>query len=104
MKYEIQVYTKEIQLEHTNRIRFIVGINYALASIKQYMKEINKIMNFEEEIIEIKKDFTFKRDTKLKVLAFFYIEIKAKQINNQLTNLKHDNVQYISYKHTKVKE
>ena len=96
-KFDIQVYSKETDLEHTNHISFIIGINYTLASMKQYVKEINEMMEIDKGCIKIRKDFICEKDTKSKVFRIFCMESKAKEVNEVLTGLANKIIRYISY-------
>ena len=51
-------------------------------------------------MIEIKKDQIYKKGNKLKVLAVYYINLEAEEINNELLSLKNDSYKYMLYKYT----
>ena len=43
-------------MEYTRRIGFLAGLNIQLASVNDYVDEINKILNLDKGMIEIKKN------------------------------------------------
>ena len=91
-------------IEYVMRIGFIIGVKYKLASINKYAQEINKIIQVEDRVLEIRKDYTFERDVKPKVLVMYCIENKMKHIDKRLLGIKHDNIKYVSCKYTQVEE
>ena len=61
-KQKLKVMTKEIKIEYMYRNGFIVGPNIQLADTKKYIKEINKNINIDEGILEIRKNFMYEKD------------------------------------------
>ena len=49
-------------MEYTKRIGFLVGPYMQIAAPTRYVNEINKIVNLDEQLIEMRKKFICKRD------------------------------------------
>ena len=61
-------------------------------------------MNLEEEIIDIKKRFTYEKNTRSKVLTVYAIENEAQDVDERLCEIKSLRYTYVSYRNTTSKE
>ena len=53
------------------------------------------MIEIDEGCIEIRKDFTYEKDTKSKVFGIFCVELKAKEVDEVLIRLVHETIRYI---------
>ena len=60
-------------LEHTAKIGMILGLNLQFASKENYEEEIYKKIKYDERIVEIRKDITFKKDYKSQCIIIIAI-------------------------------
>ena len=84
----IQVESKKKCMEYIKKIRFLVGTYVQLASPDYYINEITNDMNLEEGIIDIKKRFTYEKNTRSKVLTVYAIENEAQDVDERLCEIK----------------
>ena len=82
-KNNIKITAKETDLVHVKRLGYILGPNVRLASPAHYVQDINKTAGLNHGIIEIKKQVTFERDVKSKVMMIYAIEEEAKEIDKK---------------------
>ena len=91
--------TKRIDIEHTQRVGFIIGPNIKVSSTERYEKEIMKsVEGLESGMIEIKKKNTFERDTKSKVFIVYALDNEAQYIDKQIHDTTFEGFQYLLYK------
>ena len=60
-------------LEHIVKIGMILGLNLQFASKENYEEEIYKKIKYDERIVEIRKDITFKKDYKSQCIIIIAI-------------------------------
>ena len=87
-KYNIHVSSKNTIMEYTNRIGFLTGTYVRIASPKYYIADLTKRLNIREKIIDVKKEYTYEKGQRSKVLVIYATEEKADQINEQLSTIK----------------
>ena len=96
----IHVMLKRTGLEYTKKIRFLSGTYVKLASLDYYINKIIEEMNLEDNTIDIKKRFTYERNTRSKVLTVYAIEEEAKEVDEKLCELVSPGYKYVSYRNT----
>jgi len=87
-------------LEYTSRVGFLSDTYVKLASLKYYIKDLNQKLQIKEGKIDIKKEYTYEKGQKSKVLTVYAITSEAKMINKKLCQIKFSHYKYISYKNT----
>jgi len=78
-KNNIKITAKETDLVHVKRLGYILGPNVRLASPAHYVQDINKTAGLNHGIIEIKKQVTFERDVRSKVMMIYAIRRRSKR-------------------------
>jgi len=76
-KYRIRISTKRMNMEYTKRIGFLTGPYVRIASPVYYLLDIKKKLKIDTEIIEVKKEYTYERGKRSKVLMVYAIESLA---------------------------
>ena len=79
---------------------FIVGSYIHLALSNNYTQQIESTIARDLKLIEIKKQMTFERKERSKVLAVDTVKSEAEDIDFAMVNLKFKNFRYLSYKHS----
>ena len=105
-KYKIGLNTKDSDLEHTKRIRIILGVHLKFASISWYKNHLEKKYNIEKGLIKLRKEKVYKRNYDSKCLVVYAIESAADSIDKKLKDIKdrqENTIKYISFKHTNSK-
>ena len=103
-KYLIKVSTKRTMMEYANKIGYLTGTYDKLAPVEYYMNDISRRLKLSEGIIDVKKEFTFERNIKSKVLAVYAIKSKASEINEEFSKLINTRCQFISCRKTSSEE
>ena len=96
--------SKNTIMEYTNRIGFLTGTYVRIASPKYYITDLTKRLNIREKIIDVKKEYTYEKGQRSKVLVIYATEEKADQINEKLSTIKSKRYRYVSYKKTTSEE
>jgi len=91
---------KDMMIEHTKRIEFIVSDNLKLVGTKQYLKNISMIIQINEVIIKMRQEVTYERDLRSKMLAIYYIKIVANKVDKKLIKDWYDFIKYILHRNT----
>jgi len=99
-KNQIKLSSKNTILEYTSRVGFLSDTYIKLASPKYYIKDLNQKLQIKEGKIDIKKEYTYKKGQRSKVLIVYTISSEAKTINERLCKAKFSRYKYISYKNT----
>ena len=97
---EIRIIKKNTGLEYTKKIGFLSGTYVKLASQDRYSKEITMEMKLQENTLDIRKEYTYERGHRSKVLAIYAVQDEAKEVDEILYNLKSPRYSYISYRQT----
>ena len=97
---KIKVSTKNTILEYTNKIGYLSDTYVKLASPKYYIDDLKEKLQIDEGLIDIKKEFTYEKGKRSKVLSVYAITSAAKEINEKLCIAKFSRYKYISYKNT----
>ena len=82
----LKLETKKTILEHTRKLGYIVGPHVKLASSENYTNQIESTIKINEGLIEIKKQTTFERKERSKVLAIYAVDSKASEIDFAMVN------------------
>ena len=61
-------------MEYAKTVGFLIGLCVKLASLKQYINELNERLTTEEGSIDTKKQFVCNKGSRLKVLVVYVIE------------------------------
>ena len=77
-------------LDHTVKIRIILGPNLKFASKENYEENIYQKLKYKERIVEIKKDVTFKKDYKSQCIVVIAILVEREHVDNDLQKMKWD--------------
>ena len=88
---KIRLQTKKTEMKFAKKVGYAVGPNVQLASPMEYAKEIQDLAHINQSLIEIKKEYTYERGQRSKVLVTHAIEQNAKEIDEILhgTMFKH---------------
>jgi len=97
-KYRIRISTKRMNIEYTKRIGFLTGPYVRIASSVYYFFDIKKKLKIGTGIIEVKKEYTYERGERSKVLMVYAIESLAQQIDKMFSNLELERYKYVSYR------
>jgi len=97
-KYNIHVSSKNTIMEYTTKIGFLTGTYVKIAAPKYYISDIKNRLAITNNVIEVKKEYTYDKGKRSKVLVIYAIENVADQIDEQLKNLKSKRYRYLSYK------
>ena len=85
-------------MEYTKRIRFLTGSYVRIVSPVYYLLDIKKKLKIGTGIIEVKKEYTYERGERSKVLMVYAIESLAQQIDKMFSNLELERYKYVSYR------
>jgi len=104
-KFCIKLETKKTDMEYTKRIGFVSSVYVQEASTDYYAKELTnqgtKVFGVKADgLLEVKKQFTFERGTKSKVLVVYAVESEADRVDQALMTGSFKHFQYVSYKRT----
>ena len=91
----IRITTKRTNMLYTKRIGFILGPYLKLASVTEYEKEMNKMLELQEGNIEVKKEFIYESNAKTKALVIYALENKAKELDYKLYSAENKHLQYV---------
>ena len=75
-------------MEYTNRIGFLTRTYVRIAAPKYYIADLTQRLNIKEKIIDVKKEYTYDKGQRSKVLVIYATEEQADQINEQLSTIK----------------
>ena len=75
-------------IEYAKRVGFSTCLYVKIASPKQYIKELNKYLEIDKGLIDVKKETKFERGSRSKLLVIYIIELKVKEIDKLLYLLK----------------
>ena len=89
---------KNTGLEYTKKISFLSGTYVKLALQDRYSNEITEEMNLQENTLDNRKEYTYERGNRLKVLTVYAVEAEAKEVDKMLCNLELPRYIYISYR------
>ena len=103
-KYLIKVATKRTTMEYVKKIGYLTGTYVKLASEEYYIKDISKRLKIPSGMIDIKKEYTFEKGKRSKVLSVYVIEKKALEINEECSKLTNNRYQFVSYRKTTSEE
>ena len=84
----ISISRKRTGLEYTKKVRFLAGTYVKLASVDYHIDEIIDKMELDSKSIDIKKRFTYERNSRSKALSICAVHEEADQIDNKLLKLK----------------
>jgi len=98
--YNIHISSKNTIMEYTTKIGFLTGTYVKIAAPKHYIKDIRQKLNVKDKIIDVKKEYTYDKGKRSKVLVVYATEESADQIDKQLGNIKSKRYRYVSYKRT----
>ena len=90
-------------LDHTAKIRIILGPNLKFALKENYEEDIYQKLKYKERIIEIKKDVIFKKDCKLQYIIVIATPAEREHADNDLQKMKWDGgngAKYISFQNS----
>ena len=103
-KYLIKVSTKRSDFEHVNKVGHLTGTHVKLASEEYYINDISKRLKLKDGTINIKKEHTYERGKRSKVLTVHVIQSKVATVTDQLSTLTNTRYQFISYRKTTSEE
>jgi len=84
-KNNLKLETKKTDMEFTKKIGFIIGPYVKVASTEFYSeKMVSKLKHFDGSI-ELKKQTTYEREMKSKVLVVYAVEEEANIIDTEIT-------------------
>ena len=75
-------------LDHTAKIEIILGPNLKFASKENYEKDIYQKLQYQERIIEIKKDVMFKKDYELQCIIIMVTLAERERVDSDLQRMK----------------
>jgi len=99
-KYLIKISTKRTMMEYANKIGYLTGTYVKLASEEYYINDISRRLKLSAGMLDIKKEYTFEKGKRSKVLTVYVIENKAREINDEFSKLINTRYQFISYRKT----
>jgi len=97
-KYHIHVSSKNTIMEYTTKIGFLTGTYVKVASPKYYISDLQRRLDINCNLIEVKKEYTYDKGKRSKVLVVYAIEKEAEKIDEMLKMLKTKRYRYLSYK------
>ena len=97
-KYNIRVSSKNTIMEYTTKIGFLTGPYVKIAAPKYYITDLKRKLDITNNLIDVKKEYTYDKGKRSKVLAVYAIEKEAENIDAQLKRLKSKRYRYLSYK------
>ena len=97
-KYHVKIEGKKTNKGFTKRIGFIVGPHVESASNEHYATQLVESINESMDVLEVKKQVTFDRKLRSKVLIVHGLEDEANRIDVELSSKKYPGFRYVSYK------
>jgi len=97
---DIRIIGKNTGFEYTKKIGFLSGTYVQLASQEKYSNEIIEEMELDPNVIDIKKEYTYEKGKRSKVLSVYAVEQEAKVVDELLYSLKSPRYSYMSYRYT----
>ena len=97
-KYHIKIEGKKLIEGFTKKIGFIVGPHVETASNEHYATQLVESINESMDVLEVKKQVTFERKLRSKVLIVHGLEDEANRIDIELSCKKYPGFCYVSYK------
>ena len=94
----VSISGKRTGLEFTKKVGFIAGTHVKLASVDYHVDEIIDTMELDGKSIDIKKRFTYERNSRSKVLSVCAVNEEADQIDEKLLKLESPRYKYVSHK------
>ena len=85
-------------MEFTKKIGFIIGPYVKFALIDLYSEKMVLKLKYFDRSIELKKQMTYERGMKSKVLVVYVVEEEADIIDTEIIQQKFRNFKYLSYK------
>ena len=79
---------------------FLTGPCVKLASPKQCVNELNERLTTEEGSIDVKKQFTYDKGSRSKVLVIYAIESEAREVDEMSCVMKSPRCKHVSYRQT----
>ena len=67
-------------MEHTVKIRILLGLNLQFASKLNYEKDIYNKLKYDKQIVEIKKDIIYEKDYKSQCIVIIAVQLEREQI------------------------
>ena len=103
-KYHIKLETKHMMKGFTKRIGFLVGPYVNAASPEFYIKQLGLKNDQFDRSVEIRKQMTYERGVRSKVLVVHGIEQEADKIDMKIMSNQYEGFKYLSYKRSKAEE
>ena len=103
-KYKIKVTTRRTTMEYVNKIGYLTGTYVKLASSEYYIEDINSRLGISNGIVDIKKEYTYEKGKRSKVLMVYVISSQVKQVLDGMSKMKTTRYKFVSYKHTTSEE
>ena len=106
VKEEVYLSIKNTKMKHVKRLGILLGVCVPFASKLWYQKEISKIINEDEENLEIKIEKVYQHEYSGKAMVVYATMDKEEEISKKLINVFHDNemgIKYVSFKWTSSK-
>ena len=98
LKHSIKITSKETELQHVKRLGCTIGPNAKIAAPSIYVEKINSTAGLHRGIIEIKKQVTFEKDAKSKVLMIHATVDDAKETDSKLIDTRFEGFKHMSFK------
>ena len=100
----ISIIGKRTGLAYTKKVGFLSGAYVKLASVDYHIDEIIDELKLDDKSIDIKKRFTYERNSRSKVLVIYAVHEDADEIEENLLKMKSPRYKYVSYKKTTSEE
>lgn len=97
-KFNIHVSSKNTIMEYTTKIGFLTGTYVKIAASKYYITDIKRRLDINENVIEVKKEYTYDKGKRSKALVIYATENEAEKIDKKLKNMKSKRYRYLSYR------
>ena len=103
-KFHIKIATKRTIIEYVNKMGYLTGTYVKLASAEYYINDISTRLNLAPGTIDIKKEYTYEKGKRSKVLVLYAISSEINTVNESLSKIINTRYQYVSYRKTTSEE
>ena len=91
-------------MEHVNKIECLTGTHAKLASLENYVEDINSRLNVSSRIIDIKKEYTYEKGKQSKALMIYVVASHVNQVLEAMKKIKNARCKFVSCKHATLVE